>query len=52
MRMERQGTALDEDIEVPRDPTGRNLLLVALAAVLAFGITFAAVKLRQHASPS
>jgi hypothetical protein len=38
----------DEDFRVPRDSTGRNFLLVLIAAVLAFAITFALVKLRQR----
>jgi hypothetical protein len=38
----------DEDLELPRDTTGRNVLLVLLVALLAFGLTFAIVKLRQR----
>jgi hypothetical protein len=41
----------DEDegeVDVPRDPTGRNVLLVVLVAGLTFLITFAVVKLRQR----
>ena len=50
MRMEDHGAAPEDDIEVPRDTTGRNVGLVVLAALLAFGITFAAVKLRHRMS--
>jgi len=39
-----------EDVELPRDTTGRNVLLVLLVAGLTFGATFAIVKLRQRHS--
>jgi len=38
----------DEDLEVPRDSTGRNVLLVLAIALVTFLITFAIVKVRQH----
>jgi hypothetical protein len=38
----------DEDLELSRDTTGRNVLLVLLVALFAFGLTFAIVKLRQR----
>lgn len=38
----------DEDLELPRDTTGRNVLLVLLVALFTFGLTFAIVKLRQR----
>ena len=38
----------DEDLELPRDTTGRNVLLVLLVALLTFGLTFAIGKLRQR----
>jgi hypothetical protein len=48
----RLGSDDDEDVQLPRDTTGRNVLLVLLVAVLTFLLTFAIVKLRQHvASP-
>jgi len=50
MRMEDHRAAPEDDIEVPRDTTGRNVVLVVLAALLAFGITFAAVKIRHRMS--
>jgi hypothetical protein len=50
MRTEVYGEAAGGDLDVPRDTTGRNVLLVVLAALLAFGITFAAVKIRHRLS--
>jgi hypothetical protein len=45
-------TILDEpgtdDLDVPRDTTGRNVLLVLVIALLTFLVTFAIVKLRQR----
>jgi len=38
----------DDDLALPRDTTGRNVLLVLLVAGLTFGVTFAVVKLRQR----
>jgi hypothetical protein len=38
----------DEDLELPRDTTGRNVLLVLLVALFTFGLTFAIVKVRQR----
>ena len=38
----------DEDIELPRDTTGRNVLLVLLVALFTFSLTFAIVKVRQR----
>jgi hypothetical protein len=40
--------ARDQDVRLPRDSTGRNVLLVLAVAVLTFIITFAIVKLRQR----
>jgi hypothetical protein len=37
-----------DDLQVPRDTAGRNLLLVVLVALSAFGITFAVVRLRHR----
>jgi hypothetical protein len=37
-----------DDVEIPRDTTGRNVLVVLLVALLAFAVTFAVVKLRQR----
>jgi hypothetical protein len=44
----------DDDLDVPRDTAGRNVLLVLVIAALTFLITFAIVKARQHyaAAPS
>jgi hypothetical protein len=36
------------DVGIPRDTTGRNVLLVLLVALLTFAVTFAVVKLRQR----
>ena len=42
----------DDDLEVPRDTTGRNVLLVLVVAILTFLVTLAIMRLRQrHASP-
>jgi hypothetical protein len=38
---------VDDDLEVPRDTTGRNVLLFLAVALLTFLVTFAIVKLRQ-----
>ncbi len=38
----------DDDLDVPRDIAGRNVLLVLAIAALTFLITFAIVKARQH----
>jgi hypothetical protein len=38
----------DEDLELPRDTTGRNVFLVLLVALFTFGLTFAIVRLRQR----
>ena len=38
----------DDDLEVPRDTTGRNVLLVLIVALLTFLVTFALVKMRQR----
>jgi len=40
----------DSDIDLPRDTTGRNVILVLAIAVLTFMVTFAIVKLRQSLS--
>ena len=39
---------IEDDLELPRDTTGRNVLIVLLVAGLTFLITFAIVKLRQR----
>ncbi len=44
----RIGLETDEPLDLPRDTTLRNVLLVLLAALLAFGVTFAAVTLRAR----
>jgi len=44
----RLGDEADVDLELPRDTTGRNVILVLLVALFAFGLTFAIVRLRQH----
>ena len=46
----RMGVDDDEDLELPRDTTGRNVLLVLVVAILTFSLTFAIVKLRQHSA--
>jgi hypothetical protein len=38
----------DDDLRLPRDTTGRNVLLVLVIALLTFLITFAIVKIRQR----
>jgi hypothetical protein len=38
----------EEDMEVPRDPLGRNVLLVLVVASVTFLLTLVAVKARQH----
>jgi hypothetical protein len=38
----------DEDLEVPRDPLGRNVVLVLVVASVTFLLTLVAVKARQH----
>jgi hypothetical protein len=38
----------DDDLELPRDTTGRNALLVLVIAALTFLFTFAIVRLRQR----
>jgi hypothetical protein len=38
---------LDDNFDLPRDTTGRNVLVVLLVAALAFGVTFAIARLRQ-----
>jgi hypothetical protein len=38
----------EDDVEIPRDSLGRNILLVLAVAVVAFSLTFLLVKLRQH----
>jgi hypothetical protein len=38
----------EDDLDVPRDSLGRNVLLVLAVAVVAFSLTFLVVKLRQH----
>lgn len=38
----------DEDLEIPRDPLARNLVLVLLVASVTFLLTLVAVKTRQH----
>ena len=38
----------DDDVEFPRDTTGRNVLLVLVIAALTFLVTFALVKTRQR----
>jgi hypothetical protein len=41
-----------DDLELPRDTTGRNVLLVLIIAALTFAVTFAIVKVRQrYAAP-
>ena len=42
-----RASARKSDLEVPRDPLGRNILVVLVVALLAFSLTFALVKLRQ-----
>lgn len=37
-----------DDLELPRNTTGRNVLLVLVIAALTFAITFAVVKIRQR----
>ncbi len=37
-----------DDLDIPRDPLARNVLVVLLVAALTFLITLALVKLRQH----
>ncbi|MBN2573343.1 MAG: hypothetical protein JXP73_02145 [Deltaproteobacteria bacterium] len=44
----RMGFDGTEDLELPRDTTGRNVLVVLMVALLAFLVTFAVVKLRQR----
>jgi hypothetical protein len=41
----------EEELQLPRDTTSRNVFLVLLVAVLTFGLTFAIVKLRQRSAP-
>jgi hypothetical protein len=44
---------VEDDLELPRDTTGRNVLLVLVIAGLTFLITFAIVRIRQrHAAAS
>ena len=38
----------DDDLELPRDTAGRNVLLVLVIAALTFLVTFAIVKMRQR----
>jgi hypothetical protein len=38
----------DDDLRLPRDTTGRNVLLVLVIALLTFLVTFAIVKIRQR----
>jgi hypothetical protein len=38
----------DDDLDVPRDTTGRNVLLVLVIAALTFLVTFAVVKIRKR----
>jgi hypothetical protein len=38
----------DDNVEIPRDTTGRNVLLVLLVALVTFSVTLAVVKLRQR----
>lgn len=40
--------ASDHNLDVPRDTTGRNVLLVLVIAALTFLVTFAIVKIRQR----
>jgi len=41
-------TLSDDELEIPRDSTGRNVLLVLAIAFVTFVLTFAIVKIRQH----
>jgi hypothetical protein len=38
----------DGDLKIPHDSTGRNVILVALVAVLTFLLAFAVIKAKQH----
>jgi hypothetical protein len=46
----RMGDDDDENLELPRDTTGRNVLLVLVVAILTFSLTFAIVRLRQQSA--
>jgi hypothetical protein len=41
----------EDDLELPRDTTGRNVLLVLVIALFTFLVTFAIVKIRQRYAP-
>jgi hypothetical protein len=41
----------EDDLELPRDTTGRNVLLVLGIALLTFSVMFAIVKIRQWVAP-
>jgi hypothetical protein len=45
------GAPDENDLELPRDTTGRNVLLVFVIALLTFLVTFAIVKIRQRVAP-
>jgi hypothetical protein len=42
----------EDDLELPRDTTGRNVLLVLVIALFTFLVTFAIVKIRQRYAPA
>ncbi len=52
VRVPARGGDDDLDLEIPRDRTGRHVLLVLLVALLTFLVTFALVRHRQRVAPS
>lgn len=42
----------DADLQIPRDPLARNVLLVLVVALVTFFLTLLLVKVRQHATRS